>query len=258
VSPRLLFAAALIVLAGASSALSAPTLPWNLVAVRPHDPGAFTQGLVAHGRVLLESTGDCCTPGVGESSVRRVDPRTGKVLAILRQQEPTFGEGLTVLGSDAWQLTWKNGVAYRLSALDLRPLATVPYAREGWGLTRDGRRLVASDGTATLRWLATPDLRVTRSVVVRDKGRPIARLNELEMLNGRVWANIWMDDRIAIIAPGDGRVRGWLDLGRLRSRLRGGGEALNGIARDPVTGHVIVTGKNWDRMFVIRPTAPIP
>jgi glutaminyl-peptide cyclotransferase len=247
-----------MLLAGAPAAWSAPTLSWTLVDTRPHDPRAFTQGLVAHGGVLLESTGDCCTPGVGESSVRRVDPRTGKVLAILRQPKPTFGEGLTVIGNEAWQLTWKNRVAYRMSARDLRPLATVPYGREGWGLTRDGRRLVASDGSATLRWLATPDLRVTRSVVVRDRGRPVARLNELEMLSGRVWANIWMDDRIAIISPRDGRVRAWLDLGSLRPRLGRAGEALNGIARDPVTGHVVVTGKNWDRMFVIRPTAPIP
>jgi glutaminyl-peptide cyclotransferase len=256
--PLRLVSTAVVALVVAPAAWSAPTLPWTLVDTRPHDPRAFTQGLVAHGRVLLESTGDCCTPGVGESSVRRVHPRTGKVLAILRQPEPTYGEGLTVLGNEAWQLTWQNGVAYRVSPRDLRILGSVPYPREGWGLTRDGKRLVASDGSATLRWLSTPDLRVTRSVVVRDAGRPVARLNELEMLSGRVWANIWMDDRIAIIAPRDGRVRAWLDLSSLRSRLGRGGEGLNGIARDPITGHVIVTGKHWDRMFVIRPAVPIP
>ena len=248
----------LVALVIAPAAWSAPTLPWKLVDTRPHDPRAFTQGLVAHGRVLLESTGDCCTPGVGESSVRRVHPRTGKVLAILRQPEPTYGEGLTVLGNEAWQITWQNGVVYRVSPRDLRLLGSVPYPREGWGLTKDGKRLVASDGSATLRWLSTPNLRVTRSVVVRDDGRPVARLNELEMLSGRVWANIWMEDRIAIIRPRDGRVRAWLDLSELRARLGRGGEVLNGIARDPITGHVIVTGKHWDRMFVIRPAVPIP
>jgi glutamine cyclotransferase len=109
-----------------------------------------------------------------------------------------------------------------------------------------------------VRWLRPPDLRVTRSVVVRDGATPVARLNELEMLSGRIWANIWLEDRIAIIAPGDGRVRAWLDLSALRSEVAQGAGVLNGIARDPITGHVIVTGKNWDRMFVIRPTTSIP
>jgi glutamine cyclotransferase len=134
----------------------------------------------------------------------------------------------------------------------------VPYRWEGWGLTRDRARLVASDGSARLRWLRPPDLRVTRSVVVRDGATPVVRLNELEMLSGRIWANIWLEDRVAIIAPGDGRVRAWLDLSALRSGVAQGAGVLNGIARDPITGHVIVTGKNWDRMFVIRPTTSIP
>ncbi len=247
-----------VALSCAGAATAAPTLPWELIDTRPHDPTAFTQGLVAHGGVLLESTGDCCTPGIDESSVRRVDPRTGRILAIRRQPEPTYGEGITVLGADAWQLTWLNGVAYRMSASGLRPRATVPYRWEGWGLTRDRARLVASDGSARLRWLSPPALRVTRSVVVRDGATPVVRLNELEMLSGRIWANIWLEDRIAIIAPGDGRVRAWLDLSALRSGVAQGAGVLNGIARDPITGHVIVTGKNWDRMFVIRPTTSIP
>lgn len=132
------------------------------------------------------------------------------------------------------------------------------YPREGWGVTTQGAHLVASDGSSRLRWLAAPDLRVQRAVTVRDDGRPVSRLNELEMLDGVIWANVWMDDRIALISPSDGRVRAWLDMSSLRDRIGRGGEALNGIARDPVTGHVIVTGKNWDRMFVIRLAGPVP
>lgn len=248
--------AALATMAG--TALAAPTVAWELVDTRPHDPGAFTQGLVAHRGVLLESTGDCCPQGSGRSSIRRVDPRTGRVLAIRRIPAPVFAEGVTVLRGAAWQLTWKDRVAYRVNPDSLRRVATRPYPREGWGITTQGARLVASDGTARLRWLAPPDLRVTRTVVVRDGGRPVTRLNELEMLDGVIWANVWMDDRIALIRPSDGAVRGWVDLSRLRDRIARSGEVLNGIARDPVTGHVIVTGKNWNRMFVIRLTEGVP
>jgi glutaminyl-peptide cyclotransferase len=208
--------------------------------------------------VLLESTGNCCTDGVDESSIRRVDPRTGTVLSLRTLPEPIFGEGIAVVGSTAWMLTWQDGVVYRYSPDTLRRMGSVPYPREGWGLTTHGRLLVASDGSARLRWLVPGTLRVARSVVVRDGPRAVSRLNELEMLNGRIWANVWMDDRIAVIHPRSGRVTAWLDMAPLRQRIARGGGALNGIARDPVTRQVVVTGKNWDRMFVIRPSAPIP
>jgi len=253
-----LFGAATALTAVASVATAAPTIRWDLLDTRPHDPGAFTQGLVANGPVLIESTGDCCV-GRDNSSIRRVDPSTGRVLAIRRLRSPLYGEGVTVLRGTAWQLTWMNGVVFSRSPTTLRVTGSVPYPREGWGVTTQGTRLVASDGSARLRWLRTPDLRVTRTVTVRDDGRPVARLNELEMLDGVIWANVWMDDRIALISPSDGRVRAWLDMSALRTRVNGTGEAvLNGIARDPVTGHVVVTGKNWNRMFVIRLAEPVP
>lgn len=240
------------VTAGCGVAAAAPTLPWRLVDVRPHDPGAFTQGLVAHRGVLLESTGDCCPNGSGKSSIRRVDPATGRVIAIRRIPAPVFAEGVTVLRGTAWQLTWTDGVAYRVAPGTLRLEGTQPYPREGWGLTTLGPRLVASDGSARLRWLSAPDLRVVRTVTVRDQGRPVSRLNELESIRGVIWANVWPQDRIALIRPSDGRVLAWLDMSRLRSRAGASAEVLNGIARDPITGHVIVTGKNWERMFVVR------
>lgn len=250
-------AAGLTLVAGALPAWAAPTLKWDLLETRPHDPGAFTQGLVAYGPVLLESTGDCCV-GRDNSSIRRVDPATGQVLAMRRIRSPIFAEGVTVLRGTAWQLTWQNRVALTASPTTLRQTRSVPYPREGWGITTQGSHLVASDGSARLRWLRTPDLRVQRAVTVRDEGRPVARLNELEMLNGVIWSNVWMDDRIALISPSDGRVRAWLDMSALRARIGAAGEALNGIARDPVTGNVIVTGKNWNRMFVIRLAQPVP
>ena len=245
-------------LPSAGAASSAPVVPWRVVDTRPHDPGAFTQGLVAHRGVLLESTGDCCPNGSGKSSIRRVDPVTGRVLAIRRIPSPVFAEGVTVLRGAAWQLTWLDGVAYRVDPRTLRRTGTVAYPREGWGLTVQGSRLVASDGSARLRWLAPPNLRVVRTVTVRDDGRPVADLNELEMIGGLIWANVWKQDRIALIGPSDGRVRAWLDMAELRRRVNPSAEVLNGIARDPVTGHVIVTGKNWDRMFVVRLEQPLP
>ncbi len=251
-------AAAIAAGTGVLPASGAPTLAWDLIATRPHDPDAFTQGLVAYRGSLLESTGDCCDPSRPDSSVRRVNPRNGRVLAIRHIPAPIFAEGLTVLAGTAWQLTWTDHVAYRVAPMTLSRRGTSPYPREGWGLTTDGRRLVASDGTAMLRWLAPPRLTVIRTVVVRDGARPVRWLNELEMLGGLIWANVWQEDRVALIRPADGWVVGWLDLSALRPRLASGGEVLNGIARDPVTGHVLVTGKRWDRMFVIRLRVPVP
>lgn len=251
-------ATALCAVAAVAGASAAPTIRWELVDTRPHDPAAFTQGLVAHEGVLIESTGDCCPSGSGLSSIRRVDPRTGDVLAIRRIPAPVFAEGVAVLGGSAWQLTWLDGVVYRVSPRTLRRSATVPYDRGGWGLTTQGRRLVASDGSARLFWLDPPTLRTTRTVTVRDEGRPVPLLNEMELLGGLIWANVWKDDRIALIDPRSGGVRAWLDMSSLRRRIAPSGEVLNGIARDPVTGHVIVTGKLWDRMFVVRLAEPVP
>lgn len=242
----------------AAQAAGAPTIPWRVVDVRPHDATAFTEGLVRDGRVLLESTGPWGPHGQVPSSVRRVNSRTGQVIARRDLPAPLFAEGLTVLEGVAWQLTWLNGVAFSLSPTSLAQSAHVPYPHEGWGLTTQGARLVASDGSARLRWLRTPDLRVTRTVLVRDGTTLVAALNELEMLNGVIWANVYHSDLIALIDPASGRVRGWLDMSPLRSRVGAGADVLNGIARDPVTGHVVVTGKYWDRMFVIRLTRRIP
>jgi glutamine cyclotransferase len=242
-----------VALTAAPVAVAAPVVPWTLIDERPHDPSAYTQGLVAHGGVLLESTGL-----YGQSTVRRVDPRTGRVLVRVRLDRRLYGEGLTVHGGRAVQLTWFEQRVLFWSPGSLASRGSSPYAWEGWGLTTDGASLIASDGSATLRFLDPATFAVRRSVAVRDGSRPIERLNELEYRDGVVWANVWQEDRIALIDPATGRVRGWLELGSLRDRIGGRGEVLNGIARDPVTGHMVVTGKLWPRMFAIRLAGRVP
>ncbi len=253
--PRSVLAALCLAIAliAAPVAGAAPVVPWRLIGVRPHDPSAFTQGLVAHRGVLLESTGL-----YGESTVRRVDPRTGRVLRQVALDRRLFGEGLTVHGGRAVQLTWFEGRVLFWAPGSLASRGFTAYAWQGWGLTTDGASLIASDGSPTLRFLDPSTFAVRRTVTVRDGSVPIARLNELEYRDGVVWANVWPEDRIALINPVTGRVRGWLDMSSLRKRLGGRGEILNGIARDPVTGHMVVTGKLWPRMFAIRLTRRVP
>lgn len=236
-----------------ASATAAPTVPWTLVATRPHDPAAFTEGLVAHGNVLLESTGI-----IGRSSIWRVDPRSGHVITRRRLPSRVFGEGLTVLGGTAWQLTWLDKRLFTYAPATLALRSRRAYPSEGWGLTTDGASLIASDGTSALRWMSPRTLRVSRTVPVRDDGQPVRNLNELEMIDGAIWANVWLTDRIAIIDPGDGHVRAWIDLQRLDPGSPNPDAVLNGIAVDPVTRLPIVTGKRWSRMYVIRPQGQIP
>jgi glutamine cyclotransferase len=234
-------------------AVAAPTVPWTLVATRPHDATAFTQGLVAYRGVLLESTGL-----VGQSTVRRVDATTGRVLASRALAANEFGEGLTVLGGSATQLTWTQHVLHTYDPTTLAVIGTRRYRFEGWGLTTNGRQLIASDGSATLRWLDPATLRVTKTVKVTDEGAAIHDLNELEYRDGIIWANVWRSDRIALIDPATGKVRAWLDMTRLRQRLSAPGEVLNGIARDPITNHMVVTGKLWPQLFVIKLAGRVP
>ena len=234
-------------------AAAAPTVPWTLVATRPHDATAFTEGLVAYRGVLLESTGL-----VGQSTVRRVDATTGQVLASRPLAANEFGEGLTVLAGSATQLTWTQHVLHTYDPTTLAVTGTRRYRFEGWGLTTNGQQLIASDGSATLRWLDPATLRVTKTVKVTDEGVAIYDLNELEYRDGIIWANVWRSDRIALIDPATGKVRAWLNMARLRQRLSVPGDVFNGIARDPITDHMVVTGKLWPQLFVIKLASTIP
>ncbi len=234
-------------------AAAAPIVPWTLVETRPHDATAYTQGLVAYRGVLLESTGL-----LGQSTVRRVDATTGQVLALRPLVANEYGEGLTVLAGSATQLTWTQRVLHTYDPTTLAVTGTQRYRFEGWGLTTNGRQLIASDGSATLRWLDPSTLRVTKTVTVTDEGAAIYDLNELEYRDGIIWANVWRSDRIALIDPATGKVRAWLDMTRLRQRLSAPGEVLNGIARDPITNHMVVTGKLWSQLFVIKLAGRVP
>jgi glutamine cyclotransferase len=225
-----------------------PATGFEIVAAYPHDPNAFTQGLAVADGKLYEGTGQ-----YGASSIRLVDLASGRVLKQRPLNAMYFGEGIAILDGKLYQLTWQNGVGivYDLATFDLQ--RTFRYTGEGWGLTHDGKRLVMSDGSATLRFLDPETFAVVEQLVVRDGDRPIDKLNELEYINGEIWSNIWYEDRIARISPKTGAVLGWIDLGALYPRSARGSEAvLNGIAYDAAAERLFVTGKNWPQLYEIE------
>ncbi|HYW05496.1 MAG TPA: glutaminyl-peptide cyclotransferase [Longimicrobium sp.] len=188
----------------------APTQAARAVRSYPHDPTAFTQGLVFRNGELLESTGR-----FGESSLRRVKLETGEVLQRVAVPKEYFAEGLAVIGDRAFQLTWQNGVGFIYDLTTFRQTGTFPYQGEGWGLTTDSTSLILSDGSSMLRFLDPTTFAVTRTVEVKDGSNFVDQLNELEWVRGEIWANVWHKDVIARIDPRDGRVLGWLDVGQL-------------------------------------------
>ncbi|KAA6460165.1 glutaminyl-peptide cyclotransferase [Acidobacteria bacterium AB60] len=222
---------------------------YRVVHSYPHDAQAFTQGLVFADGHLYESTGR-----VGHSSLRMVDLETGRVLQEVPVPQPYFAEGLAAWGSTLVQLTWQSQVAFVYDRFSFRELHTEKYPGEGWGLTTDGKALILSDGTAQLRFLDPETFRELRRVTVTDHGRPVLYLNELEMVKGEVYANVWHSDRIARISPATGKVLGWIDLSGLlpRSQRTDPEAVLNGIAYDAAHDRLFVTGKLWPRLFEIE------
>lgn len=222
---------------------------YKVIQTFPHDPEAFTQGLIFYEGYLYESTGLH-----GKSSLRKVHLETGQAVKTIPLPERYFGEGLTRWKDTLVQLTWQSrvGFVYGLSTLGL--MKKMPYPFEGWGLTEDGQSLIASDGTSQLYFLDPVLLKERRRIVVRDQGLPVARLNELEFINGEIFANIFLTDRIARISPDTGDVTGWIDLTGLlpSSDRRPNTDVLNGIAYDRQRDRLLVTGKNWPKLFHIR------
>ncbi|MDR3640435.1 MAG: glutaminyl-peptide cyclotransferase [Humidesulfovibrio sp.] len=256
--PWLLAALLVLCLPGASPAAPsglAPTEVVRVLARLPHDSKAFTQGFFLHHGVYFESTGL-----YGQSTVRRVDPATGRVLTWRGLPEAFFGEGLALCpakgrGARLVQLTWREGVILTYDPESLRPLGRHRLRGQGWGLTCRGDTAVLSDGTDVLRFLDARTLEETgKTLRVREGTRPIERINELEWVNGWLVANIWQEDILAVIRPSDGQVALWLDLSALRRELPDGAEAANGVAFDPAAdsgrGALLLTGKLWDRVFV--------
>jgi glutaminyl-peptide cyclotransferase len=219
----------------------------TVVARFPHDSNAFTQGLIFHGGYLYESAGR-----YDQSTLRKVDLETGHVEQLRPVDGRYFAEGLTLFGDKLYQLTWKENTVFVYRLEDFRPVGSFTYTGEGWGLTEDGKRLIMSDGSATLRFLDPDDFHELGSVTVTDGATPIEELNELEYIDGEVWANIWYDDRVVRIDPGDGHVKGWIDLSKLYPQAERSSDAVvNGIAYDAKSDRIFVTGKLWPTMFEI-------
>lgn len=215
----------------------------------PHDPNAFTQGLLWHEGWLYESTGR-----IGTSSVRQVELATGKVAMERAIPYPQFGEGLALWDDELVSLTWRNGVIHRWKLDDLSPVSSYPgYPHEGWGLARLNDQLVASDGSATLRFLDPADYSLERELTVTLNGKPLAQLNELEVVNGLILANVWKTNFIVIIDPGDGAVRAIIDCRGLPEYEGDDPEAvLNGIAWDAQGERLFVTGKLWPQLHEVE------
>lgn len=229
----------------------APVHGFRVVAVYPHDPGAFTQGLAYRDGVLYEGTGL-----YGRSSLRETRLATGEVLRSRRLPSQLFGEGIAIFGDRLIQLTWRSGIGLVWDLEELTVIGTFVYPTEGWGITSDGHRLIMSDGTSTLRFLDPETFRVTGTVEVVAEGAPLSNLNELEYVDGLVYANIWETDEIAIIAPETGEVVGWIDLsGLLTGQERTEADVLNGIAYHPESERLLVTGKLWPKIFEIQVVA---
>lgn len=226
-----------------------PMLGFEVVKEFPHDSKAFTQGLVFDGGYFYESTGN-----YGKSSLRKVEIATGKVLEQVNLDEKYFGEGLALAGDELFQLTWQEGVAFVYDRATFKLKRQHRFESEGWGLTFDGKLFIHSDGTSTLRFLDPKTFRVARRVTVRMGKDRVEELNELEYINGEVWANIWHEDGIIRIDPETGKVTNYIDLRSLwPAKDRPDREdVLNGIAYDPKDKRLFVTGKHWPKIYEIR------
>lgn len=236
-------------LLSANQATTTPIASFQVVNVFPHDPGAFTQGLaIADGRVY-EGTGQ-----YGSSSLRRVDLATGNVLQSVSLNRDLFGEGITVWNDEIIQLTWKKRRAFVFDRETFAHRKTFRYAGEGWGLTHDGTHMIMSDGSPRLRFLDPATFKEVRQITVHDGRRRVDDLNELEFVEGEIFANVWYNDSIARISPIDGRVLGWIDLHSLwpANQRPSREHVLNGIAYDRDAKRLFVTGKNWPKLYEVQ------
>ena len=227
--------------------LASETSGFILVATYPHDEEAFTQGLDFDRGQFYETT------GTGPASLRLVELATGEVQRQVELSDKHFGEGMTVLGRRLWWITWKTGKAFVYDPRDFDRLDTFQYKGEGWGLTHNRRRLVMSDGTDRIVFRDPETFRIKRKIFVTDEGTPVTRINELEWVEGEIFANIWQEDVIARIDPSNGNVLGWIDVSELK-QAESEGDVTNGIAYMSSQDRLFVTGKYWSRVYEIQPT----
>ncbi len=226
-----------------------PVYSYSVVDAYPHDPDAFTQGLVFEDGVLYEGTGL-----LEHSTLRRVELETGAVLQVRELPDQVFGEGITIYESKIIQLTWQSGIGFVYDKDSFELLEEFDYSTQGWGITHDGTRLIMSDGTVTLRLLDPQTFEEIGQLAISDNDGPVTRLNELEYVQGEIYANVWQTDLVARIAPETGRVIGWIDLtGLLSAEDRSDPvDVLNGIAYDAEADLLFVTGKLWPKLFEIE------
>jgi glutamine cyclotransferase len=241
----------LVSVSGAAATQSeTPVYTYRVVAKYPHDPNAFTQGLIYEDGFLYESTGLN-----GQSSVRKVRLETGEVLQKLDLPAAVFGEGLTERGNQLLVLTWTSNIGYVLDRAGFAVKGTFSYPGEGWGLTRSADTIFMSDGSSRIRLLDPESLRERGRIEVTDRGTPVVRLNELEWVKGEIYANVWQTDRIARIDPKSGKVLGWIDLAGVNGKsvvFEKGNAVLNGIAYDSAKDRLFVTGKLWPELYEIK------
>jgi glutaminyl-peptide cyclotransferase len=229
----------------------APVQSFKVIATFPHDTSSFTQGLVfASDGQMYESTGL-----QGESTLRRVDIATGQTLQRIDVPPQYFAEGLALVGDELLQLTWQHKIGFVYDRATFKQKRTFSYQTEGWGIAYDGAsKLVMSDGSDTLTFLDPKTFAPGKTLQVMDAGRPVQNLNELEWIEGEIWANIWLTDRIARISPNTGEVNAWIDfttLWPIRERPMPGEQVLNGIAYDKATRRIFITGKKWPRLYQV-------
>jgi len=239
----------LLWLAVVAARAQTPQYGYRVVHVFPHDRRAFTQGLEFRAGFLYEGTGL-----EGRSTLRKVKLETGEVVQQIDLEPQYFGEGITVLNQQIIELTWRSQIGFVYDQASFRRLRSFNYTGEGWGLANDGEQIYMSDGTSEIRCWDPVTLRERRRFTVRDAGKPVAQLNELEYVHGELFANVWTTDRVVRIAPKDGRVLGWIDLsGLLNAADRTQQvDVLNGIAYDILGDRLFVTGKLWPKLFEIK------
>ena len=246
---RRLRLAGVLLIAAVGAFGQTPEYTYQVVRTYPHDPTAFTEGLEYRAGVLYESTGM-----KGQSSLRKVNLETGQVLKQVDLDPQYFGEGITIVNQKIVQLTWQSQIGFVYNQADFRRLKSFNYPGEGWALTNEGSNIYMSDGTAEIRILDPNTLQEKRRITVKDHGKPLTNINELEWVKGEIYANVWMTERIVRISPADGRVLGWIDLtGILSAEDRARGvDVLNGIAYDSLGDRLFVTGKYWPKLFEIK------
>ena len=235
--------------AGAASAAPIPVYVYEVVHTYPHDDHAFTEGLFYLKGALFESTGE-----FGDSTIRKVRVQDGKVLQSIKLPSDLFGEGIVNWKGQLISVTWKNGIGFKRDIKDFSVKAQFHYAGEGWGLTQNGRDIILSDGSPRLHFLDPATLRERRHLDVSGDGAPISNLNELEWVDGEIFANVWQTNYIARIDPVTGQVKAWIDLSGLPETVgaHDPDNVLNGIAYDNVGRRLFVTGKRWPHLYEIR------